>query len=282
MLKKIKFYSIAAVTALFIIGCGGGDSGEKGSLQMISKSTKAVKIDDLRELTADTDFERVKTSNLRSSVESFEKDQNDELNGDKICQTGSMDISTQKNRQKIVFDANNCYDGYTTIDGSAEIEIYTGESGGFAEVLSDLSIKDDYFSLIIKKGSNIKLAVKNDEIKLSADFDTVVNDEIVSARDLLIIASESENGGSFYIASGEMSIGEYYFKVDPSFDPAETPIVIGKDGSVGGSIHLLDGAGHKIEISATSSGEMVVKVDENGDGTFSENETLTQKFDTAI
>ncbi len=168
-------------------------------------------------------------------------------------------------------------------NGSARVEMYAdGESGGFVEVLTDLTVKDEYFSLFAKKGSNLKINIDGSNMRLAASFETDINGEAFSASNLSIVATESENGATFYIGSGEMVMGEYYFQVDPSHDASTTPIKMGEDGFISGTIKLLDGAGHKMEIAVVSKDELAMKIDENGDGTFSDNEILIENIVDAL
>ncbi len=279
MISKIKIYSAVTIVALFVGGCGNTNSEAKNPLKKIEKNEKAITINDLRELSTDSGIENIQTSKLRSSALKIEEGKDGDQSGDNICKSGSMDFNTQNNHQKITFKAINCFDGYTTINGLANVEIYSNESGGKAEVLEDLSIKDNEFSLMLKKGSNINMTTNKGKTNIKTDFDLVANGKKLSVRNLFLVMKEDESGSSFYIASGEISTDEYYFKVDPSFDPSKTAIIANENGTVSGAIHLIDGAGHKIEISINTSNRIEIWVDENGDGIRSENEKMIQSID---
>jgi hypothetical protein len=160
------------------------------------------------------------------------------------------------------------------------MEAYGNDGGGFVKIIKDLTISDEYFSLFAKKGRFVKININANSLKLTAGIKSTINGEEFSASNLSVLASGNENGGSFSITSGQMIIGDYYFEVDTS--SKSTPIVTGKDGFVSGTIKLLDGAGHKVEIAVVSAYELAFKIDENGDGTFSKNEILTENIKDAF
>lgn len=280
MLKNITQYAVAALAALVIIGCGSNDKGETKST--LTNSGKAVTINGLQSLGNGIEIENISATKLSSSADNYAS--NSESSSDSMCQSGGMDINTQNNQQKVTFDAHNCNDGYSTVDGSVHVEMYPNNQGVFAEVLRDLTITDDSFSLFATKGSQIKLTVDAQNMRLTTSFEADINGEKIAAHNFSVVTKEDQYGASLYIASGEMTIGEYYFQVDPSHDPSTTPLYINDDGTndgfnVGGVIKLLDGAGHKIEISPISPYALQFKIDENGDGIFSSNEILVENLE---
>lgn len=280
MLQSIKKYSVVVLAAFTIIGCGGGS--ESTALGQLENNGKAVTIKSLQSLGETTNSENLSNTKLRNSVDSLSSAQS-EGDSDGICQSGTMDFSTENNQQTVSFNANNCNDGYATINGSVRMEAYEdGEAGGLIEVLTDLTIQDEYFSLFAKKGSNLKINIDGQNMRFSASFETEINGETFSASHLSIVGTENDDSASFYIGSGEMILGEYYFQVDPSYDNSRTPITVGENGFVSGVIKLLDGAGHKIEFAVVSKDEIALKVDENGDGAFSANEILVENIQDAL
>ena len=268
-------YSFVALATILIIGCGNNDNGEKKT--SLVNNGKPVTIEGLKSFSQKSNIDNISDSKISKTADSVSDAESSE-NSNSICQSGSMNFNTDKNQQIVSFTATNCNDGYSTINGSAKMEMYSNDKGGFVEVLRDLTVKDDYFSLFAKKGSFVKIDANNkSNIKVTAGFEVDVNGEAFSASNLLVVGSQSENKNSFYIASGEMIVGEYYFKVDESYDSSKTPFVMDEssyDDSLkeGGLLKLLDGAGHKIEIEVTATNEVTMRVDENGDGIFSDNE----------
>lgn len=273
----MKKYSVVVLAALVMIGCGSSPKKkDKESSQGITKTTKAATIAGLQGLGDNANTKNLSNTKIRSS---FSKAESSDGEFGSMCQQGTMDINAQESQQKMTFDANNCFDGYTNIDGFAAVEMYKNESGGFAKILSDLTISDDYFSLIAKKDSWIKLNISQGaNITLTAGFQTTINGEKLSADNLKVVTKEIGEGGSVHLQSGEFNIGEYYFKVNPE----TTPIVMGNDGFISGVIKLTDGAGHKVEIATQGKDQIALKIDENGDGVFSENEISVENVDDLI
>ncbi len=277
--KKSALVTISLLATLTIFGCGSNDSGSK---IVVENNGKAASIQGLRELGDNTDIKNLSNSKIRSSTDKFSSPDETTTSSSEMCQSGSIEFSeSNKNRdnQLFSFDAKNCNDGYSTIDGAFKIQMYKDGGGMFAEVLRELTVRDDYFSLFAKKGSFIKIINKQNNIVLTAGFDLTVDSEKFLAENLKIVVENSGNSGSIYIESGKMLIGEYYFEVDPSHNQKSTPIVMSDEQSgflPGGVIKLLDGAGNKVEIAVVSKDELAFKIDENGDGQFSEDETLIE------
>lgn len=270
MLKNIKTYSVAAMVALVIVGCGSNKSSD--SVNFVQKNSEAITIQKLRSLGSDTDLSNLNNTKIRQSASSYSSQTNNHEVMDEC-----MNIS--ESNELITFDANNCNDGNTKIDGSATVKMEQN-GGGFAKVLRDLTVSDNYFSLLAKKGSQIKVNFdKQNNFRLTASFQLIIDGENFSVNNLSIVTSGDEDGGSFYIAAGEVNAGGFYFQVDTSYDASSTPIVVNNDGFVSGAIKLLDGAGHKMEIAVVSKNELSFRVDENGDGTFSENETFKESVE---
>ncbi len=263
MLGSIIKYSTLILVTLMILGCVS-ESDDK-SPNTLQNSTKAVKIADLQNFGNGVEYK-----NLRHSADTLSKTaQNDTNSG--MCQSGSIDLNT------LSFDANNCDDGYVVIDGSASAQIYPNDRGGFAQVLRDLSILDGYFSLLVKKDSQIKIDINSQNgATITTSFQTEINGDKLSVDNLTMIGMSNDNGGLFYLSTGEILIDEYYIQVDPAHDGSTTPFVLDSSGFKSGLMKLLDGAGHKIEIAVVSSDELALRVDENGDGVFSDDEIVTQ------
>ena len=282
MLKYMKKYSLVAITLALLIGCNSNSDGDS-SKEDLSKDSNPVTIENLKIVQNSIN------KNTRSSVKSLSTKVSDEeikdpasINSAQICESGSMNFNLQEAQNKFDFEAKECKIEQSTINGALKIE---GDKNGMnieIKVTKELSIKDQFFSLLAKKDSH--LSIKSDmqnNITISSSFDLLLDQEEIRVDDFVIKAKENDTSISFYMPSGEMRVGKEYLKVDPSYDGSKTPFIINDDDSLvtGGLMKFLDILNHKIEIEAISSNEIEFRVDENGDGVFSENEKLIQNLD---
>ncbi len=281
MLKYINKYSLVAITLALLIGCNNnsGSSNESD----LSKDSDPVTIESLKSLQSSID------KDTRSSIKSLSTKVSDEeikdpssIDSAQICESGSIDFNLQEAQNQFSFEAKECMVDQSTIDGALEINGNENDMNIEIKVTKELSIKDQFSSLLAKKDSylSIKFDMQNN-ITISSSFDLLLDQEEIKVDDLVIKAKEDTTSVSIYMPSGEMRIGKVYLKVDPNYDNSKTPFVINDDGSLqkGGLIKFLDILNHKMEIEAISSNEIEFRVDQNGDGEFSEDEKLIQNLD---
>ncbi len=281
MLKYINKYSLVAITLALLIGCNNnsGSSNESD----LSKNSDPVTIESLKSLQSSID------KDTRSSIKSLSTKVSDEeikdpssIDSAQICESGSIDFNLQEAQNQFSFEAKECMVDQSTIDGALEIN---GDENGMnieIKVTKELSIKDQFSSLLAKKDSYLSIkSDMQDNITISSSFDLLLDQEEIKVDDLVIKAKKDTTSVSIYMPSGEMRIGKVYLKVDPNYDNSKTPFVINDDGSLqkGGLIKFLDILNHKMEIEAISSNEIEFRVDQNGDGEFSEDEKLIQNLD---
>jgi hypothetical protein len=95
----------------------------------------------------------------------------------------------------------------------------------------------------------------------------------------LIYRSKEFSDGSIweYPVSGKEKIGDSaYFIVDPNYDASTTPFKSNaNDELLSGLFKYLDKNDNAVELQITSKDIVTVRVDENGDGDFSDNEQST-------
>jgi hypothetical protein len=252
---------------LLILGCG---DDKKDSVNFVQKNSEKVTMDKLRSLGGDSDFSNFSGSNIGQSASSLD---DDDFTGE--CQSGSLNLV--ESGKSITFSANNCSDGDVTVNGKAKMS--GDEGGGFVEILENLTVKDSVFSLFAKKGSKISLGIDESSgvMTFNANFEASIDNEKFSAKNLSIVvsANKDSDGGSLDIKSGEVNVGGLYFKVEPG----TTPIVVDDNGLVSGVIKLTDGSGQKMEIAVASANEVAFKIDENGDGEFSDSEITIENVE---
>ena len=203
------------------------------------------------------------------------------------CQSGSV---TKKDNTK---EAKNCKNGDWTLNG----EIY-GEDGGakglhsseeFNMLLakSDITLDGPFSTKItVKEGSSASFHNKtdadhNDHVNAIAAGKFTINGIDVLVTNITISEDVKDNQTELTLVGASVSIGDYSFNIDTS---KNNTIIGTKDEntqeitSLDGAFHLKDGAEQAVELTLEKDSEddtvLVIKIDENGDGKFSEAETL--------
>ena len=271
MLKNIKIYFVVALATLVILGCESDSDKNSDVPNFVQKSDTKVTMDKLRSLGGDNN---ISNSGISKSASKFSEQQVNESGMDGECNSGSMDFVEKKDY--LSFSAINCNDGDVLINGSATFS--GNENGGSAKVLERLTISDEIGGgeISVEKDSQISMTTdKSGTIIFAANFQATIDNEEFSANNLKIVVSISETGGYFDIQTGKVRAGELYFEVDPD----TTPIVVSKDGFVRGAIKLTDGSGQKMEVSVASKDKLAFKIDEDGDGEFSDGETTIENIE---
>ncbi len=268
MFKKI---SIIVATALLMTACGGGSSKDTGS-KFVSKNSTPVTVEELKSLGDSIGKDAVSTKKLRTTSNLYEsKADNSNPNGDsEVCRDGgSINFDVSNNSQDINFDAKNCKEDGVEVDGAFSAKSSGGDDF-YAKITRDIKTddKNEDVKIFVAKGSYLQYSNK----RLSSAFDISVNDKHLKADNIVVTVDDSKNGVfKININSGSLNVDRYYFEV---VDQAKD-FVLDENGLSDGVLNLKDGAGHKVQLSA-KSGKLVLKVDENGDGVFSESETLSE------
>lgn len=261
----IKRFSIIAISALVFIGCGGSGDKTTGSA-FVAKNTNAVTISGLKSLGDSIDTKASRS--LQSVAKQTYGDKNTAPTSQGTpCESGSMKITGGQNSQAFSLDAQQCKNGSTTINGALTAQIDKQTKSGSIEVTKDITITDSGENIFIAKGS--KLSAKDNIIH--ADFKATINGKRLSAKNVAIAYTEQGQVTTVRFQSGQVNIADYYLE----FVAQPTPFVIDESGLASGELDLKDGAGHKVVITVDENKQPVLKVDQNGDGTFSANEILT-------
>lgn len=265
----IKSFSLAAVAVLVMVGCNSGSKSDSAP-SFVTKNSNAVTISGLQNLGDNVSTDSLKS--VKSTVDkTYSKDDNDDYEyNDQPCDSGSMTYTGGEGSSSFSLDAKNCTKDDSTIDGALSASIFESERKASVLVTRDFTILEDGLNLFLSKDST--LTVNNHTIGI--DFQSKINNEIVSANNLSIIFTEKENGATFSLTSGEVNVAGYYFK----FVSQVSPFVLGNSGIESGLLKLVDGAGHKVEIFVEAANKVALKIDENGDGFFSEDEILRDDF----
>ncbi len=266
----IKSFSLVAMAALVMVGCGSsGKSGEPAA-QFVTKNTNAVTISGLQSL-GETVSKDSLISVKSSASNTYSKDSDTGyVDNGQPCDTGSMTFSGGEGSSSFSLDAQNCVKDGSTMNGALSATISEASKTASGTVLRDFTVVEEGVNLFLAKGS--KVSINNQIIR--ADFQAEVNDEVISADNLSVNFAERSNGASFSFTSGKVNIAGYYFE----FVSQPSPFVIGESGIESGILRLKDGAGHKVELVVESVNHLYLGVDENGDGQITESEKLRDNF----
>ena len=262
----IKSFSLAALAALVLVGCGSSGSNDSGSSAFVAKNNKAATIAGLKSFgSKGGSQDGLKYSKVKSSY-AANKDEwtpSTSSNSDGPCQSGSMTLPQENNGGNFSFAANNCKNGTTMINGAVSIQANESQKSGTLEVTRDFSLVEGSDIFSVQKGSKVVAT----EHGLTANFQAKANGEVLSASNLSVSYNLNNDAPVLSFNSGEVNMGGYYFK----FVEQVTPFT-GGDQLTAGFLKLVDGAGHRVEIAVTSPDVVELRIDENGNGTFEASE----------
>jgi len=269
MLKILKLASMVSVAAFVLIGCGG--SGEKSKASIVNHSSKAVSVAGLKSLEKTSNIKNLSNSNLKNTAENAEGIKSEDA--DAQCKTGKIEI--QQSETSLSMNAIECNDGESTVNGALSVKFNQSQTSnsGTLSITRDMTLDDSENAFFIKKGAQLSVNMnqigETSSIKIMSNFQSALNGITLNCAGLDIDASVSDDNIKVTFNAGEFNIAEYYFKIDASEDNS----IIINDNVSSGTISMTDGAGHKVELEVSDAG-VVIKIDENGDGIFSENEIL--------
>lgn len=268
MLKNIKKYSVVALATLVMIGCGASDDGKTTQKDLSSYS-------DAEKLA----YALVNQKKALSVGESEEKKSRDILE----CQNGgSMDFGERDysdflNNGPTTMIFRNCDDGYGTTNGTMKMDL-DNYGNGTMTFLTDFSFKDATDEGLIKQGGRVEMHTEGDWEVATINMVVVFNGVTHGGENLIYRSRELPNGGyEEYPVSGKEKIGDSsYFTVDPSYEAWKTPFISNaNDELISGLFKYLDANDHAVELEITAKDAVTVRVDENGDGAFSDTEQST-------
>jgi len=204
------------------------------------------------------------------------------------CQSGSV---TKKDNTK---EAKNCKNGDWTLNGEIygeDVKLNDNEESTILLAKSDITLDGPFSTKItVKEGSSASFHNKtdadhNDHVNAIAAGKFTINGIDVLVTNITISEDVKDNQTELTLVGASVSIGDYSFNIDTS---KNNTIIGTKDKntqeitSLDGAFHLKDGAGQAVELTLEKDSKddtvLVIKIDENGDGKFSEAETLKVKL----
>ena len=177
-----------------------------------------------------------------------------------------------------VMSFHDCVEHGESVNGKMKI-LYGNDSKSPQSIvyLEDFTVVSPNERVQIKKGSTLTFKMlQNGWAEMLINADITYNDIRHVGKDLIYRGRRVPDGSTQeYPVSGFEQIGDSaLFEVDPSYDASKTPFVTDTEGNtVSGKARYLDGKKHAVEIAVTDKNIVSVKVDQNGDGAFSEEET---------
>jgi len=279
-MKKMSIYSLAALVALVSIGCGGGGNSNIPTQGIVQNNNQAATVSGLNNLKSTSKLDTLSdNSGVKSSFDTASESDTEIDDTTSLCDTGSIVYNANEATKVITVNADNCSDGSSTLDGAVSVKLEGSDenpTGATATVTRDISLNDNtQNSFSIEKDATLNVdftEVGNKEYTdLETTFKSKVNGVTINVLGLKVKITEEDMGGmqddksEIDVKSGEFNIGSYYFKIDES-----------KNNTISdnaGTIHMTDGADNGV-VLMVEDGELVLKVDENGDGIYSDNEIV--------
>jgi len=244
-------------------------------------STKASSIAKLKELYAKSKLEEI------FDLDEKKLDNFGDIFEENTCQSGS---AVDKNGTK---EIKNCKNGDWTVNGTiyhtngGSADKHSEEESEVILAKSDVTIDAPLSTKVtVKEGSSASShyltdADHKDHGNAIAAGKFTINGIDVLVTNIAVSEDQKDNQTELTLVGASVSIGDYSFNVDTS---KNNTITITKDEnthettSIDGAFHLMDGAGQAVELTLEKDSKddtvLVIKIDENGDGKFSEAETL--------
>ncbi len=284
----IKSFSVVAMAALVLVGCNSGSKSDVSKAATLADAKKlAQNIGTGAEIGQSvSSLGRKNTSDLGSKSRSVST---------QACQNGgNMAIDYDENQfvvgqiptsMKMKMTMNQCVEDGETVNGTMVFDMKNlSDSMDSMDIEvsfpTDFTITAEGKTATIKKGGSMKMQSQEPYEVMTINMTMTDGSETYGGKNLVYKMKESANSYEIFPVSGAENFGTgVWFTVDPNYDASHTPMVTDMSGDlqVGGLFKYLDGANHKVEVEATATNEVTVRVDENGNGSFeaSEVEVIT-------
>ncbi len=283
----MKNYAALFMSLLIFSGCGDGINTPIDNIEDKDISTNEIAKKSSDDLSKLSDSEKLAVAiksgrSYESAGENLrEKDEVFTPNTLQSCIDGGtmemiMDLDANLSKddtQEMTILFQDCNQDGEIIDGSMKI-ITMGENSR-TEFSENFKVIGKDFSFYMIGSGSVDSRIEEDyeisTINLEMDIDGLVH----GGQDLVYKSRELINGGyEEYPVSGEEKIGDStYFSVDSSYDASLTPFISDKNSNLlSGKFKYIDENGHQVELEVTRKNEISVKVDENGNNQFSNNE----------
>ena len=284
-MKRRTPYALALIASLTLLGgCqSSSDSGPKpyANAKTISDPSQLSDAEKLAVAMIKTDKQPDIPAEQQSRARALQT-QNCSNGGTMEYEIPSMEEMQNPdfvyNPSETVMSFHDCVEGGESINGKVKVTLaQNGDTPESITFLEDFSTLSDTERITIKKGSSFAMrTLQNGWDELIINADMTYNGIRHVGQDLIYRGRQLPNGTlEEYPVSGYEQIGDSaLFEVDPTYDAGQTPFVTdAHDDTISGTARYLDDKKHAVEISVPAKNIVGVKVDQNGDGTFSEDET---------
>ncbi len=273
----IKSFSVVAMAALVMVGCNSGSkSGEEvKSVQNYSDAEKlAYAIANQKAVLDSANGKKQSKSTKSRSVVP--------------CESGTMEvffpvpldqITEDIEPNKMIF--NNCKNGAETANGDMQLITSTDGKTTTLSTLNGFTLTGGEEPGSILPGGTMKVEESGEWNILTINLEMEINGVKHGGENLIYRAKDLSDGGSIeYPVSGKEKIGaSAYFTVDPAYDASATPFKTDANGAlVSGLFKYIDSKNHSVELEITAKDTVTVRVDEDGNDSFSDTEVSTIKL----
>ena len=290
---QIKHYSIALLATLTLIsGCkSASDTNSYADAKSISDPTQLSDAEKLA--VAAVEGNKQAATMTESAQPSSQASKSRALQTESCLNDGTMemdipDFEHYANMTEIpdtytfTVEMHECETEDGIEDGTMSFSMDNTGMNGSVSFLTDYHSNGNGEEIFVKKGSRFVFRTLPDgwdELVIDAD---ITSNGIRHVGQNLIYRSKELSDGTFaeYPVSGKEQIGESaLFEVDPAYDASQTPYKTDtNDKVISGKARYLDDDSHYVEIEIVAENIVAVRVDENGNNTFEEDEISTIKL----
>ena len=275
MLKSIKKYSLVALVSLVMMGCGGSGDGDSGSTT--SKN--------ISQLSTFSDAEKLAyyIANKDKTTETGQNDKKSRLVQTIDCVNGgtqevTFPVESSAQMTQDIFPSKlsfiDCVEDGETTTGTMNMAM-TGPDSGTITYLTDFIVEGGEDEVFIKKGGTVTMHKVDGWEELTINLTSVFNGITHAGENLVYRGKDLPDGGDIsFPVSGKEKIGDSsWFNVDANYDASKTPFKTNSNGKLtSGLFKYLDDKNHEVEIEVIGQDVIAVRVNENGDGAFTNDE----------
>ncbi len=282
----IKYFSVVAMAALVMVGCNSGSKSSEPKAATLADAKKlAQNIGTGPEMGQNISSLGRKSTNNIGNLSSKSRSVVNQA-----CQNGgSMAIDFDENQfamgqvptsMKMTMAMNQCAEEGEIVNGTIAFNM-KNFSENMDTMDTEISFPTDFTvtaegkTATIKKGGSMKMQTQAPYEVMTMNMTMTDGSETYGGKNLVYKMQDAGNSFEVFPVSGSENFGTgVWFTVDSHYDASQTPMVTDMNGDlqVGGLFKYLDGANHKVEVEATATNEVTVRVDENGNGSFEASE----------